>query len=579
MYEKQPWLKHFGETPASLNYPDLSMYASIREKSEQYPDVDSFIFFGKRTRRADLDRRIVFMSRKFAQIGIKKGDAVIVCLPNIPQAVVSFYALNRLGAITAPIHPLSAAPEIESFAKQVSAKAAITLDGFYPRFAEIISSAGFNKIIVCSLKTEMGPLTRTVFALGPGRKIKPVPYSADLRSDDLRSGTVLDWAKLEAGEEAPELEKPDPIGADEMALIFFSGGSMALPKAVMLSSRNFNALAMQVNAVAGPVVPGDKMLSILPFFHGFGFAVGVHALLIHSGTCILVPKFNADTLSALIKKYRPQYMAGVPTLYAALAANKKFNKLKLDSFKGIFSGGDSLSPEIKNRFEKVLRKGGSNIMLVEGYGLTETVTACCIVPRNEYREWTIGVPCPDDWLKIVKPETEEECAPMEDGEICVSGPTVMLGYYNDPDGTAEVLKKHKDGKLWIHTGDIGYMDADGFFYFKQRAKRIIKSSGIAVYPSHVEDVLNKHPAVRISCVIGVPHESQGEVPKAYIMLNEGYKGTEDLKKDIGEFCKNQLMPYSRPRSIEFIDEMPITRVGKVAFRELEERERGMRKSG
>jgi len=415
----------------------------------------------------------------------------------------------------------------------------------------------------------MGPLTRAVFALGQGRKIKPVPYS----------DTVIDWAKLESGEEAPELEKPDPIGADEMAVILFSGGSMALPKAVMLSNRNFNALAIQVNAVSGPVVPGDKMLSILPFFHGFGFAVGVHALLIHSGTCILVPKFNAGTLSALIKKYRPQYMAGVPTLYAALAADKKFNKLKLDSFKGIFCGGDSLSPEIKNRFEKVLRKGGSGIMLIEGYGLTETVTACCIVPRNEYREWTIGVPCPDDWLKIVKPGTEEECAPMEDGEICVSGPTVMLGYYNDPAATAEVLKKHKDGRLWIHTADIGYMDADGFFYFKQRAKRIIKTSGIAVYPSHIEDVLNKHPAVRMSCVIGVPHESQGEVPKAYIMLNDGHKGTEDLKQDIGEICKNQLMPYSRPRSIEFIDEMPITRVGKVAFRELEERERGMRKSG
>jgi len=218
-------------------------------------------------------------------------------------------------------------------------------------------------------------------------------------------------------------------------------------------------------------------------------------------------------------------------------------------------------------------------MLIEGYGLTETVTACCIVPRNEYREWTIGVPCPDDWLKIVKPGTEEECAPMEDGEICVSGPTVMLGYYNDPAATAEVMKKHKDGRLWIHTSDIGYMDADGFFYFKQRAKRIIKTSGIAVYPSHIEDVLNKHPAVRISCVIGVPHESQGEVPKAYIMLNDGHEGTENLRQDIGEICKNQLMPYSRPRSIEFIDEMPMTRVGKVAFRELEERERGMRKSG
>ncbi len=178
------------------------------------------------------------------------------------------------------------------------------------------------------------------------------------------------------------------------------------------------------------------------------------------------------------------------------------------------------------------RKGGSGVMLREGYGLTESVTACAITPRNEYREGTFGVPCPDNWLKVVKPGTEEECPAMEDGEICVSGPTLMLGYYNDPAATADVLKKHSDGRVWLHTGDIGCMDTEGFFYFKQRAKRIIKTSGIAVYPSQIEDVLNRHPAVRISCVIGIPHESQGEVPKAYIVLKDGYQGTEELKQDI-----------------------------------------------
>ena len=567
MYENQPWLAHFGETPASLDYPALSVYGMFRKNSESCPNADALIFYGKRTGRLLLDKQIIHMSRKFSQIGINKGDTVIICLPNIPQAVVSLYALNRLGAIPAPVHPLSAPGEIVSFSKLISAKTAITLDGFYPRFAGIMENSGLEKVIVCSIKTEMKFPEKIGFLLGPGRGIKPVPYS----------DTVLSWAELASGgageTEPPELKNPDPIGADEMALILFSGGSTAEPKAIMLSNRNCNALAMQMNAAGGPVVnPGETMLSILPIFHGFGLAVGIHAMLINSGTCILVPKFKADTLAGLIKKYKPQFMAGVPSLYDALAADRKFNKIRLDSFTGIFCGGDSLPREIKRRFDEVLLKGGSRNMLREGYGLTESVTACAIMPRAEFREGSFGVPCPDNWLKVVKTGTEEECAAMEDGEICVSGQTIMLGYYNDPAATAEVLKKHKDGRIWLHTGDIGCMDKDGFFYFRQRAKRIIKTSGIAVYPSHVEAALNKHPAVRLSCVIGTPHESRGEVPKAYVTLNDGYEGTDELIREIQESCKNELMPYSRPRSIEFIEEMPMTRVGKVAYRVLEERE-------
>jgi long-chain acyl-CoA synthetase len=297
--------------------------------------------------------------------------------------------------------------------------------------------------------------------------------------------------------------------------------------------------------------------------------VGIHALLFNGGTCILVPKFNAEALVGLIKKHHPNFMAGVPTLFDSLAANPKFNRLRLGSFKGIFCGGDSLSPEIKKRFEAALRKGGSQIELREGYGLTETVTACSIVPDKLYRERTIGIPCPDNWFKVVKMDTQEECQPMEEGEICVSGPTVMLGYFNAPEATAEVLKTHEDGRLWVHTGDIGYMDQDGFFYFKQRAKRVIKTSGIAIYPSHIEDAVNKHPAVRLSCVIGITHEKYGEVPKAFILLKDGYKPTEKLKQDIIDSCKGQLLPYARPRNIEFVSEMPMTRVGKINFRELE----------
>ena len=568
MYENQPWLKHFGATPANIDYPPLSMFAVFRDNVNQYPDLDGLIFFNKRTSKSLLLKQVEHMSRQFAAIGIRKNDTVIVCLPNIPQAVVSLYALNRLGAVPAPIHPLSAPAEIEGYAKLVSAKAAITLDGFFPRFAAVLEKTKFDKIIVCSLKSEMGALTKIGFHLTVGRKIKPVPYS----------DTILKWTDLElkAGGQPEELEKPDPIGADEMALILFSGGSTGEPKAIMLSNKNLNALAMQMNAVGGPTSPGDRMLSILPVFHGFGLAVGIHSMQINSSTCILIPKFKADTLAALIKKYKPQFMAGVPSLYDALTVDKNFLKIKLDSFKGIFCGGDSLSPEIKKRFDIVIKKCGGRVMLREGYGLTETVTGSAIVPRDEYRDNSFGIPSPDNWMKVVKPGTEEECAPLEDGEICISGPTVMLGYLNDPEATANTVKKHKDGRSWVHSGDIGCMDEDGFFYFKQRAKRIIKTSGIAVFPSHVENVLNKHPSVRLSCVIGIPNESRGEDCKAFIQLNKGIEGTEELKQKIIDSCKNDLMPYARPRVIEFLDKMPMTNVGKVNFRELEERERGGR---
>jgi len=572
MYEKKPWLKYFGNTPHTIDYPDVSLYALVKKDLEKYPNNDALIFFGEKTSRADLLKKIDHMSRKFAQIGIKKGDMVIICLPNMSQAIISIYALNRLGAIPAPIHPLSVAPEIYNYAKIIGATAAITLDGFFSSFTNIMESAGIKRVIVCSLKTEMDILTKIGYSIGPGRKIKPIKYN----------DKIFNWTKLEAEKDTPEIEKPNPLEANDLALILFTGGSTSRPKAVMLSNMNFNALALQVNAAGGPMVEGGKVLSILPVFHGFGLAVCFHAFLINNGVCIIVPRFKAKFVAGLVKKHKPNYMAGVPLLFDLLSTDKKFCKVNLDSFKGVFSGGDSLSPEVKKRFDAVLKKGGSDAVLREGLGLTETVTAVTIAPPHEYREKTVGIPCPDNLLKIVKMGTEEECPPMEDGEICVSSPTVMLGYYNDKKATDEVVKKHKDGLLWLHTGDIGCMDEDGFFYFKQRLKRIIKTSGIAVFPSRIEDVLDKHPVVRLSCVIGIPHETKGEIPKAFILLKDKKQaiasagGSEELKQKIIEYCKEQMLHYSCPKTIEFVDEMPKTRIGKIAYREFEEMEKRKR---
>jgi long-chain acyl-CoA synthetase len=563
MYEKKPWLKLYGSIPPTLSYPALTLSEALHRKAAEMPGLAALLFMGARTTHGELDRRICQTSRALAAAGMKPAEHVLVCLPNIPQAVIVFYALNRLGAVPAMIHPLSAPAEIRAYARQTSCTWAVTLDAFYPRFAEIRGQTSLGHVLLCRADDCMGRLMSLGFALTEARKIPPVP------SDP----TIIRWKDLERqGRTALELENPNPLSPDDLALFLFSGGTTAASKAIMLSSSNCNALAIQTNAAGGPILPGDSMLSILPMFHGFGLAVGIHAILLQGGTCILVPRFSADALAALVAKHKPAYMAGVPTLFDALASNERFTRTPLACFKGLFCGGDSLSRQTKERFEAVIHRNGGNTPLREGYGLTESVTANMLMPRDHYREGSMGIPYPDMIAKVVLPGTTIEAAPREDGEICVSGPTLMLGYLNDPEETAATLRRHEDGFLWLHTGDLGFMDEEGFFYFKQRVKRIIKTSGISVYPSQIEDVLNKHPAVRLSCVIGVPHPTKLQVPKGFVTLNAGWQANPDLEQELLDLCRKELMPHSCPRCIEFRDRLPLTLVGKVAYRALEEQE-------
>jgi long-chain acyl-CoA synthetase len=566
MYEKKPWLKFYGSMPATLSYPELTLYGAYHRMAAEVPDVTALIFMGRRMSHAELDQRICAASRGLAAEGLRPGDRVLVCLPNVPHAVIVFYALNRLGAVPAMIHPLSAPAEIRAYAQQTACTWAVTLDSFYPRFAEVKGQSPLKKTVLCRVDDFTGPLLTLGYRLTEGRKTPPIPNAPDL----------IRWKDLERqARSAPELPQPDPLSPHELAFFLFSGGTTGSSKAIMLSAFNCNALAIQTNAAGGPILPGDAMLSILPTFHGFGLAASMHAMLINGGTCILIPRFNADGLAKLVKKHRPGYLAGVPTLFDALSANPLFQRTDLSGFKGLFCGGDSLSLQTKQRFEAVLRKNGCQTPLREGYGLTESVTANILMPSDHYREKSMGVPYPDMMAKVVRLDTTEEAAPLEEGEICVAGPTLMLGYLNDPEATAVALRTHDDGRLWLHTGDLGFMDSDGFFYFKLRMKRIIKTSGISVYPSQIEDVLNTHPAVRLSCVIGVAHPTKVQVPKGFVTLNEGWEATPTLEKELIEHCRRELLPHSCPRCIEFRERLPLTIVGKVAYRRLEEQEPAM----
>jgi len=558
MYEKKPWLKFYGDIPKHLDYPDTSMYGAIKASAEKYPDYPAYSFMGKKCPYKNLSHDIDRFADVLSDLGLKKNDVVTICLPNIPQAVISFYAVNKLGAIGSMIHPLSGPKEIEFYANESRSTWAITLDAFNPRFMEAIDKTPINKIILCKLGDYLSPVKKFLFNITKGRKIAKVP----------QDNRIYWWKEINKKENIPHINEAEK-DINEPAVILYSGGTTGQPKGILLSNRNFNALGMQIQAQGGPIAPTEVMLAILPMFHGFGLGCCIHAILISGGESELIPKFSPESLADMIIKIKPQYLAGVPTLYEALANNPKMKKAQLSSFKGIFVGGDKLPQSTKDKFEALLKSQGSNLPLLEGYGLTESVTAAVVMPKKHFRRNSIGIPMPDMLAKVVRLNTTEEANPNEEGEICLAGPTLMIGYLNRKEETDQVIRVHDDGIRWLHTGDIGKMDEDGYLYFIQRLKRIIKVSGITVYPSQIEDVINSHPTVELSCVIGVPDEYSIERVKAYIILKDEKMNTEENKKSIIEHCKKNLMSHSCPKEIEFRKSFPTTRAGKIAYAEME----------
>jgi len=559
-----PWLAFYGDVPSSLDYPEKTMYELVRDIAHDLPGGIAWEFMGTRSTYAELIRDIDGCADALASRGVKLGDRVTVSLPNCPQAVILFYALNKVGAVASMIHPLSAAAEIEFYLSESRSSWIVILDAFYPSAAAAADGAGAQTILVCSIGDFLGPAMRLGFWVSSGRKIPKVP-AADSR--------VLVWSDFLAGPRPTRCDAT-PLGPDECAVILYSGGTTGTPKGVMLSSRNFNALGMQVGT-QGPITAGEVILSILPVFHGFGLGVCVHTFLAAGGTCVLVPRFTSATVAKLVRKFRPHYMAGVPTLFESLMRDPVFAKTDLSCFKLIYAGGDKLPETIKERFDAFLAERGGRTSLFEGYGLTESVTACIATPKTAYRPGSVGIPLPDMRAKIVAPETTQELPAGTDGELCVSGPTVMLGYLNSPEDTAATIRRHADGRLWLHTGDLCSMDREGFVYFRLRMKRIIKVSGVSVTPTLVEGLLDRHPDVELSCVIGVPDARKLQTVKAYVVLKDRRSANGAKERELIEYCAQNLIKWSVPESIEFRDALPLTRIGKVAYSELE-REHGQK---
>jgi long-chain acyl-CoA synthetase len=549
-----------------LDYFEGTMFDAVAAIAEKYPDHIAFYFMGKATTYKTLITQIETCAKALKTIGIREGDRVTIAMPNCPQAIYLFYAVNLVGGIANMIHPLSAEKEIEFYLNESQSVTAITLDQFYHKFENIRQNTKIVNIIIASIKDELSQPIKAGYMLTSGRKIAKIPEDAP----------VIRWNDFMKLSKHCFYNYKVTKKSDDPAVILYSGGTTGTTKGILLTNKNFNALGQQVIAANPMFRPGDKMLSAMPIFHGFGLGVCIHTMLSQGGCCILVPRFTPKSYAKDLVKYKCNFIAGVPTLYEALLRLPSMDGADLSCLKGVFSGGDSLSIELKKKFDKFLYDHKATIQVREGYGTTETVTACCLTPSHMFKEGSIGLPFSDTYIKIVKPGTDEEVPYGEEGEILLAGPTVMKEYMGHPEETAQTLRTHADGLTWVYTGDLGTMDEQGFIYFKGRAKRMIVSSGYNIYPAQLENILDAHELVQMSCVIGVPDTYKMQKVKAFVKLVPEAKPTEETKQILMNYCRKNIAKYAMPYDIEFREELPKTLVGKVAYRVLEEEEAAKR---
>jgi len=557
------WYKFYNNVSKHLDYPDVSLYEMLEINSLKRLNLIAYNYYGTKVTYSELLNQIEDCAKSLKKVGVREKDRVTICMPNTPESITSFYALNKIGAIASMIHPLSAENEVKYYLNISESKVLIAIDLAWDRISKIIKDTPIKKVIIVSVKEKMPLFLKIGYTLTKERKINKPEFS----------NKIIYWKDfIKLGKSYKKTTKVSQKGKDE-AVILYSGGTSGYPKGIVLSNLNFNALALQSIEACGCLREKDKVLSIMPIFHGFGLGICINTVLNFGGCAIILPQFSAKTFDKLLKKYKPNVIAGVPTLYEALLNNPKIQKMNLSYLKCVISGGDSLSVSLKKKLDSFLQSHGANIQVREGYGLTECVTGSCLTPMDYYKKGSIGIPYPDTYYKIVKPNTEDKLGYNKDGEIVLSGPSVMLGYLNDKETTKKTLRKHKDGLVWLHTGDLGYMDEDGFVYFKQRIKRMIVSSGYNIYPQHIENIIDSHPDVLMSCVVAKKHPYKHQVAKAFVVLKDGIEPNEKLKEEIMNYCTKDLAKYSLPAEIEFKKNLPKTLVGKVAYTELLEEDK------
>ena len=561
--QEKVWLKYLPEECRNAVIPEQTIYDYIKEVCQSRPKGKAIYYYGTSVTYGEMLKKIDQAAEAYYALGVREGDYVSFLTVTLPEAIYSMYGLNKIGAVGNFIDPRMDVQRILDAIEGVKSKVLVTIDLAWPKVAWLRNKLKQDYIVSISANDSLSLIAKAYRTLTT--KDKPqVPYDGK---------TVLRWKDLMA--QGKGGAKQVPFKKDSVATITYTGGTTGTPKGVMLTNDGMNCMAQSFAFSGVDYQHGERFLEIMPIFASYGVGCGIHMPFAMRQENVIIPKFTPDELGALIKKYRPNHMMGVPSFYERIMHSKDLWDMDLSFLKTTGCGGDTMNPGLEERFNKFMKEKGGLYNLSQGYGLSEMTGAATCCYSHVYKDDSSGIPLFCNSVGIFDPETGEELDYGEEGEVCLTGRGMMLGYHNNPEETDKIIRTHADGTKWIHSGDIGYMDEDGFLYIRGRIKQIIiKFDGHKVFPVQIEGIINRHKAVAACTVVGIqdPDHAQGSVPLGVVELKKDIPAEqkETIRKEILQMCDELLEERGKPSDVTFIDEMLHTALAKHDYRALTE---------
>ena len=557
--QAKPWLKYYDQKFIDQTLPALSAFEYVCQRSKNHLNDTALDYYGRKFTYADLIVNVKKTAAALRGAGVKKGDIITVVSIMTPEIIALFYAADMMGATLNLVDPRYSVEGIREYIEEVDSHLLVCLNVVYERCRQAAKRTNVEKVIVLSPADSLPPLMAVGYKLTTPDKNK---YASN----------VIRWKQFIKGGEG-QSTAAEPYDPDHACVVVHTGGTTGSPKGVMLTDDCFNGIALQFQAYPKLFHRGQKLMNIMPPFIAYGFACGIHLPLVLGFTVIIIPNLDPAKLGSLVLKHKPEHMFGVPTHYQQLASDPKLRDKDLSFIINYAAGGDSLSRGAEQTVNDFLAAHGARYPIAKGYGMTEVSSAATVAAGLDNKPGSVGIPMVNTVVAAFEPGTDQELPIGQRGELCISGPCLMKGYYNKPEETAILLRRHPDGRVWAHTGDMGYLDEDGFVYLDSRIKRmIIRHDGFKVFPSMIENVVSRHPAVHQCSVVGCADKdhTQGRLPFVYIVLKADTTAKKkQVIRELERMCAEELPEYVQPVAYKFISSMPMTPVGKVDYRQLE----------
>ena len=557
--QAKPWLKYYDQKFIDQTLPALSAFEYVCQRSKNHLNDTALEYYGRKFTYADLIVNVKKTAAALRGAGVKKGDIITVVSIMTPEIIALFYAADMMGATLNLVDPRYSVEGIREYIEEVDSHLLVCLNVVYERCRQASKRTNVEKVIVLSPADSLPP----VMAVG---------YKLTTPDKNKYASNVIRWKQFIKGGEG-QSTAAEPYDPDHACVVVHTGGTTGSPKGVMLTDDCFNGIALQFQAYPKLFHRGQKLMNVMPPFIAYGFACGIHLPLVLGFTVIIIPNLDPAKLGSLVLKHKPEHMFGVPTHYQQLASDPKLRDKDLSFIINYAAGGDSLSRGAEQTVNDFLAAHGARYPIAKGYGMTEVSSAATVAAGLDNKPGSVGIPMVNTVVAAFEPGTDQELPIGQRGELCISGPCLMKGYYNKPEETAILLRRHPDGRVWAHTGDMGYLDEDGFVFLDSRIKRmIIRHDGFKVFPSMIENVVSRHPAVHQCSVVGCADKdhTQGRLPFVYIVLKADTTAKKkQVIRELERMCAEELPEYVQPVAYKFISSMPMTPVGKVDYRQLE----------